>query len=144
MFFFFFCQLKWVNCKFWANRPSNFERTAPFEILSEPSKSNRPRRNWILWESSRSHSLGGNIWCDNKLQITTSEVLISRSSKHTNDTFDQKSEKGKKKKRRRKEEYIGWEFLKGSAGMFLQHTSKSLSRAPGSTNDCIVLYSRSL
>ena len=67
-------------------------------------------------------------------------MLISRSSKHTNDTFDQKSEKKKKKKK----EYIGWEFLKGSARMFLKHTSKPRDRSPGSTIDCIVLYSRSL
>ena len=39
------------------------------------------------------YSLGVNIRCDNKQQITISEVLISRLSKHTKDTFDQKKKK---------------------------------------------------
>ena len=58
---------------------------------------------------------------------------FSRSSKHTKIFLW--SEKWKKKKKKR--EYVGWEFLKGSAGMLLQHISKPLYPLLG-----VFLYSR--
>ena len=97
LFFFLDNILKFTDKINWLKRQLRSHFTANSKQINGRSRLQKTTDRLIAAGVKHINSLAVNLWCDNKLQITISEVLISRSSKHTKDTFDQKSERKRNK-----------------------------------------------
>ena len=91
------------------NCPSklNFERTVPV-ILSEPSQSNRPRRNWFLCESSRSPLWRAILFCWVYILNFTVHISYFQIVKFVTYRIPLEPHSGLKKYKYDNERYIRW------------------------------------